>query len=69
MRYALLFLSLLFLYSCTTGQELISSGKIQKGLGKQDMRSKFMSSTLSEDPFLPDGFHAFDRNDLKLDLD
>ena len=55
MRYILIFLGLLFLYSCTTGQELISSGKIQKGLSKQDMRSKFMSSTLSEDPFLPEG--------------
>ena len=55
MRYILLFISLFFLYSCTTGQELISSGKIQKGLSKQDMRSKFMSSTLSEDPFLPEG--------------
>ncbi len=55
MKYLLLFLGLLFLYSCTTGQELISSGKIHKGLSKQDMRSKFMSSTLSEDPFLPEG--------------
>ena len=55
MRYILIFLGLLFLYSCTTGQELISSGKIKKGLSKQDMRSKFMSSSLSEDPFLPEG--------------
>ena len=55
MRYILPFTVLFFLYSCTTGQELISSGKIQKGLSKQDMRGKFMSSTLSEDPFLPEG--------------
>ena len=55
MRNILLIFSLLFLFSCTTGEKLISSGKIQKGLSKQDMRGKFMSSTLSEDPFLPEG--------------
>ena len=55
MRNVLLIFSLLFLFSCTTGEKLISSGKIQKGLSKQDMRGKFMSSTLSEDPFLPEG--------------
>ena len=55
MRYLVLILALLLLNSCTTGQELISSGEIQKGLNKQDMRSKFLSSTLSEDPFLPEG--------------
>ncbi len=55
MRNILLIISLLFLFSCTTGEKLISSGKIQKGLSKQDMRGKFMSSMLSEDPFLPEG--------------
>ena len=55
MRKISLIFSLLFLFSCTTGEKLISSGKIQKGLSKQDMRGKFMSSTLSEDPFLPEG--------------
>ena len=55
MRRIILIFSLFFLYSCTTGEKLISSGKIQKGLSKKDMRGKFMSSTLSEDPFLPEG--------------
>lgn len=55
MRYVIFLLVLVLLNSCTTGQELISSGEIQKGLSKQDMRSKFLSSTLSEDPFLPEG--------------
>ena len=55
MRNVLLIFSLFFLFSCTTGEKLISSGKIQKGLSKQDMRGKFMSSTLSEDPFLIEG--------------
>ena len=55
MRNIPLIFSLLFLFSCTTGEKLISSGKIQKGLSKQDMRAKFMSSTLSEDPFLLEG--------------
>ncbi len=55
MKNNLIIFSLFFLYACTTGQELISSGEIQKGLSKQDMRGKFMSSTLSEDPFLPEG--------------
>tara|TARA_B100000035_G_C21028508_1_gene567255 strand:+ start:234 stop:761 length:528 start_codon:yes stop_codon:yes gene_type:complete len=54
-RHLGLLVVLLLLYSCTTGQELISSGEIQKGISKQDMRSKFLSSTLSEDPFLPEG--------------
>ena len=54
-RKILLIFSLIFIVSCTTGEKLISSGKIQKGLSKQDMRGKFMSSTLSEDPFLPEG--------------
>ena len=55
MRKIILIFSLFFLYSCTTGEKLISSGKIQKGLSKKDMRGKFMSSTLSEDPFLLEG--------------
>ena len=62
MRNILLILSLLFLFSCTTGEKLISSGKIQKGLSKQDMRGKFMSSTLSEDPFLPEGGRLYFSN-------
>ena len=62
MRNVLLIFSLLFLISCTTGEKLISSGKIQKGLSKQDMRSKFMSSTLSEDPFLPEGGRLYFSN-------
>ena len=51
----ILIFSLIFLFSCTTGEKLISSGEIQKGLSKKDMRGKFMSSKLSEDPFLPEG--------------
>ena len=62
MRKVLLIFSLLFLFSCTTGEKLISSGKIQKGLSKQDMRGKFMSSTLSEDPFLPEGGRLYFSN-------
>ena len=62
MRNVLLIFSLLFLFSCTTGEKLISSGKIQKGLSKQDMRGKFMSSTLSEDPFLPEGGRLYFSN-------
>ena len=62
MRNILLIFSLLFLFSCTTGEKLISSGKIQKGLSKQDMRGKFMSSTLSEDPFLPEGGRLYFSN-------
>lgn len=62
MRNFLLIFLLLFLLSCTTGEKLISSGKIQKGLSKQDMRGKFMSSTLSEDPFLPEGGRLYFSN-------
>ena len=62
MRNFLLIFLLLFLFSCTTGEKLISSGKIQKGLSKQDMRGKFMSSTLSEDPFLPEGGRLYFSN-------
>ena len=62
MKNISLFFSLLILVSCTTGQELISSGKIQKGLSKQDMRGKFMSSTLGEDPFLPEGGRLYFSN-------
>ena len=62
MRNIQLIFSLLFLFSCTTGEKLISSGKIQKGLSKQDMRGKFMSSTLSEDPFLPEGGRLYFSN-------
>ena len=62
MRNILLIISLLFIFSCTTGEKLISSGKIQKGLSKKDMRGKFMSSTLSEDPFLPEGGRLYFSN-------
>ena len=62
MRNVLLIFSLLFLFSCTTGEKLNSSGKIQKGLSKQDMRGKFMSSSLSEDPFLPEGGRLYFSN-------
>ena len=62
MRNILLIILLLFIFSCTTGEKLISSGKIQKGLSKQDMRGKFMSSTLSEDPFLPEGGRLYFSN-------
>ncbi len=67
MRNILLIFSLLFLFSCTTGEKLISSGKIQKGLSKQDMRGKFMSSKLSEDPFLPEGGRLYFR-DTKTEI-
>ena len=62
MRNILLIILLLFIFSCTTGEKLISSGKIQKGLSKKDMRGKFMSSTLSEDPFLPEGGRLYFSN-------
>ena len=67
MRNISLVLSLLLLLSCTTGQELISKGKIQKGLSKQEMRSKFMSSIVSEDPFLPEGGRLYFR-DTKTEI-
>ena len=56
MKKFCLLIIFVFLLACTqTGQEIISSGSIQKGLSKADMRNKFMSSKLSEDPFLPEG--------------
>lgn len=55
------------LSACTTSQNLAQSGALRTGLSKSQLRDKLIMTSVSEDPFLNDGFSQF-FPDLKMEI-
>jgi hypothetical protein len=62
-RFYLIFF--IFISACATGQSLISQNNIYIGMNKNQLRNVFLTSYLSEDPFLNDSFNRFYSNQNK----
>lgn len=55
----------IFISACATGQSLINQNNIYIGMNKNQLRNVFLTSYLSEDPFLNDSFNRFYSNQNK----
>ena len=55
----------IFISACATGQSLINQNNIYIGMNKNQLRNVFLTSYLSEDPFLSDSFNRFYSNQNK----